>query len=416
MAPVIQVEGLSKRYEVQSLTEKHKTLRDAINARVEGWRNGRRQEKTTPFWALRNVSFEIEKGEVVGVIGRNGAGKSTLLKVISRITKPSEGRALIRGRVGALLEVGTGFHPELTGRENVYLNGSVLGMRKQEIDRRFDEIVDFAGVERFLDTPVKRYSSGMYLRLAFSVAAHLEPEVLIIDEVLAVGDAAFQRKCLGKIKAVTSSGRTVLFVSHNMPAVMNMCTRTIVLADGQVVQNGPVGDGVESYLRQLAAATAMPLGDRTDRRGSGKARITGFELRSQSGDTLAHAVAGQPVTLVFHYESKEPGPLADLNIMLNVYGPFEEKLFSLSTSLCPGDWQELPQRGELHCSIDKFPLREGNYPFNLLLRIGGDVADHLQTAGHLEAVGGDFFGTGRLPTNMEGCFLVPHQWTAPQRS
>src|SRR6201985_1240165 len=236
MRPAIKVEQLGKQYQIGD-REIYETLRDAIMQKFR-YRREHGRRPVTKFWALSDVSFNVGQGEVVGIIGRNGAGKSTLLKVLSRITEPSTGHIILYGRVGSLLEVGTGFHPELTGRENVFLNGAILGMRRAEIRARFDEIVEFADIERFLDTPVKRYSSGMSVRLAFAVAAHLEPEILIVDEVLAVGDAAFQRKCLGKMQDVAQHGRTVIFVSHNMPAVQSLCTRAIWLHQGRIVARG----------------------------------------------------------------------------------------------------------------------------------------------------------------------------------
>jgi len=248
---VVKAENLGKQYKIGALVDRSPTLRDAIvNAAQSPGRllRGERKPKHEYIWALRNVSFELERGKVLAVIGRNGAGKSTLLKVLSQITEPSEGYARITGRVGSLLEVGTGFNPELTGRENIYLNGAILGMKRQEISRKFDEIVDFSGVEKFIETPVKRYSSGMYLRLAFSVAAHLEPEILVVDEVLAVGDAEFQRKCLGKMSDVANEGRTVLFVSHNMSAVIRLTEEAIVLERGQMVYRAPTSEAVEYYM------------------------------------------------------------------------------------------------------------------------------------------------------------------------
>ncbi|MCZ7540298.1 MAG: polysaccharide ABC transporter ATP-binding protein [Anaerolineae bacterium] len=257
----IQVVGLGKKYRIGGILDWNKTMRDSLSlaARskmraLRAWQRGethsRRADNT--FWALRDVSFEVERGEVLGVIGRNGAGKSTLLKVLTRIMPPDEGHARIRGRIGSLLEVGTGFHGELTGRENIYLNGAVLGMHRFEIDRKYDEIVDFAGVARFIDTPVKHYSSGMYLRLAFSVAAHLEPEILLVDEVLAVGDAEFQKKCLGKMGDVAGEGRTVLFVSHNMDAVRQLCQSALWLERGNIRALGPVSDMIKAYLAETA--------------------------------------------------------------------------------------------------------------------------------------------------------------------
>ncbi|MDX2041247.1 MAG: polysaccharide ABC transporter ATP-binding protein [Acidobacteriota bacterium] len=263
----IRVEGVSKQYRIGVRREKYKTLRDSLvetaaapfrrmNDMFRG--NGKKSDdrsgsETDSFWALKDVSFDIKCGEVVGVIGRNGAGKSTLLKVLSRITEPTEGFAEIHGRVGALLEVGTGFHQELTGRENVFLNGAILGMRREEIARKFDEIVEFAEVGKFIDTPVKRYSSGMHLRLAFSVAAHLEPEILLVDEVLAVGDVAFQKKCVGKMEDVASQGRTVLFVSHNLAAIKELCQTSVVMNNGQLDFRGPVVQGLAHYGQLIAA-------------------------------------------------------------------------------------------------------------------------------------------------------------------
>jgi lipopolysaccharide transport system ATP-binding protein len=250
----IHVENLGKRYRIGRAQQRHDTLRDALMAGLRtpiNWfrRNGAGNVEQDTIWALKDVSIEVKRGEVVGIIGRNGAGKTTLLKILSRITKPTEGRAVIRGRVGSLLEVGTGFHPELTGRENIYLSGAILGMHKVEIERKFDEMVAFAEIERFLDTPVKRYSSGMYVRLAFAVAAHLEPEILLVDEVLAVGDAAFQKKCLGKMGDVAKEGRTVLFVSHNMVAIQTLCQRALWLDLGQLKASGTVNEIVTVYLR-----------------------------------------------------------------------------------------------------------------------------------------------------------------------
>jgi lipopolysaccharide transport system ATP-binding protein len=277
MDTVIAFENLSKRYVIgHQEQERYITLRDAMARKakrvarrlVHPFRASAAQplgdyETTEEFWALKDISFEVERGDRVGVIGRNGAGKSTLLKLLSRITEPTRGRIVIEGRVASLLEVGTGFHPELTGRENIFLNGAVLGMSRSEIKAKFDEIVDFAGVERFLDTPVKRYSSGMYVRLAFAVAAHLEPEILVVDEVLAVGDVQFQKKCLGKMEQVGREGRTVLFVSHNMTAIRNLCDWTVWLDEGRIEQTGPTLEVTETYLRRSLRSTALEEVDQT---------------------------------------------------------------------------------------------------------------------------------------------------------
>jgi lipopolysaccharide transport system ATP-binding protein len=277
---IISVEGLGKKYRIHHQAERQRyvALRDVLANKVKGLFQNRKPEtgnrkSVEDFWALKDVSFEVKQGEVVGIIGRNGAGKSTLLKILSRITEPTEGRVRIQGRVASLLEVGTGFHPELTGRENIFLNGAILGMHRAEIKRKFDEIVAFAEVEKFLDTPVKRYSSGMYVRLAFAVAAHLEPEILIVDEVLAVGDAAFQKKCLGKMRDVSTGGRTVLFVSHNMQAISILCKRALHFDTGSIAYRGDVQETIQSYLRHVSeAGHHQPPPSR--RRGSGEYRFT----------------------------------------------------------------------------------------------------------------------------------------------
>src|SRR5208283_4319433 len=262
--PAITIENLGKRYTIDHRRAEGDALRHAIEGAIRSplaWLRSGRQKKMqhVDFWALRDVSFKIDQGEVVGIIGSNGAGKSTLLKILSRITIPTVGRIRIDGRSSSLLEVGTGFHAELTGRENIFLNGAILGMTRAEIVRKFDEIVEFSGIEEFLDTPVKRYSSGMYVRLAFAVAAHLEPEILIVDEVLSVGDAAFQKKCLGKMGSFAESGRTVLFVSHNMEAVRSLCQRAIWLKEGRVHQDGKVGEIIETYFNSVANDVAVPV-------------------------------------------------------------------------------------------------------------------------------------------------------------
>jgi lipopolysaccharide transport system ATP-binding protein len=294
---IITVEKLSKRYTIQHRTNRNEGFRHVLEEKVTApfrrlfGRNGSegdsaKRESSEEFWALKDVSFEIRRGDVIGIIGRNGAGKSTLLKILSRITEPTEGRVRLRGRVASLLEVGTGFHPELTGRENIFLNGAILGMSKAEIKRKFDEIVAFSEVENFLDTPVKRYSSGMYVRLAFAVAAHLEPEILIVDEVLAVGDAEFQKKCLGKMESVSrNEGRTVLFVSHNLQAIRNLCNRSLVMAGGKVKFDGPATIGVDTYLEQAGQFDAWSYETAAIARrihGSGLARIEKVWFTAQS--------------------------------------------------------------------------------------------------------------------------------------
>jgi len=294
MPASITVEGLSKRYRLGQLAGGYDTLRDQLAALGRGGRRARTEEERE-LWALRDVSFEVQPGEVVGLIGRNGAGKTTLLRLLTRITEPTGGRAILRGRVGSLLEVGTGFHPELTGRENIYLNGSILGMRRSEISARFDEIVEFAGVERFLDTPVKRYSSGMYVRLAFSVAAHLEPEILLVDEVLAVGDAEFQRRSLGKMEEVGRSGRTVVFVSHNMATITRLCSRALLLETGRIVGDGAASELVARYLTAESGSQAHRTWPPDEAPGNEAFRLHGVRIVDGDGRVASSVDVREPV-------------------------------------------------------------------------------------------------------------------------
>jgi lipopolysaccharide transport system ATP-binding protein len=323
----ITVDSLSKRYRIGLKEETHDKLGaaliDFVRKPLKNYRKYRslyrfddlkpdnRNGETVPadvLWALRDISFKVAQGEILGIIGRNGAGKSTLLKILARITEPSTGRAEIRGKVSSLLEVGTGFHPELTGRDNVYLNGTILGMKKKEVDRKFDEIVSFSGVEKFIDTPVKRYSSGMKVRLAFSVAAFLEPEILIIDEVLAVGDADFQRKCLDTMKEVGSSGRTVLFVSHNMPAVTRLCNRAILLEDGRIAADGPSGDVVTRYLSSGHGSMAVrEWADPEKAPGGSVARLRAVRVRTKDGRVSETVDIRQPFQIEMEYEVVKGG-------------------------------------------------------------------------------------------------------------
>jgi len=287
---VITAEGLSKRYRIGQFQAGYDTLRDSLAHGVNRMRRREHRSGKEDIWALQDVSFSVERGEVLGVIGPNGAGKSTLLKILTRITTPTEGEAVIRGRVGSLLEVGTGFHGELTGRENIYLNGSILGMTRREISRKLPEIVDFSGVQKFIDTPVKRYSSGMYVRLAFSVAAHLEPEILLVDEVLAVGDAEFQRRCLGRMEELSSHGRTVLFVSHNMQVLSRLCDRAILLREGQVVLDGPSEEVVAHYLQtEMGSGSRVAWPDPALAPGGKRARLRELRVVDEDGN-LADAV------------------------------------------------------------------------------------------------------------------------------
>jgi lipopolysaccharide transport system ATP-binding protein len=320
----IKAEGLSKLYRI-GRREKYYTLRDTLVSMLRAPVSALREASFAngggnTICALRDVSFEVKRGEVMGVIGRNGAGKTTLLKILSRITEPTDGYAEINGRVGSLLEVGTGFHPELTGRENIYLNGTILGMKKKEIDRRFDEILSFAEVEKFIDTPIKRYSSGMYMRLAFAVAAHLETEILLVDEILAVGDTAFQRKCLGKIKSVAQGGRTVLFVSHNMASIKNLCDSGFLLESGSLSKKGPIAEVVQSYLRSLENLECeVDLRDPRLHRGGRDIRIERVAIMDSESVPCARISFGEPFQVVL--EASLGRDVSGLHVGLGIAAP-----------------------------------------------------------------------------------------------
>jgi lipopolysaccharide transport system ATP-binding protein len=406
----IRAEKLSKQYKI-GVRKRHDTLRDQLMGGLRSLfsRNGSAPERDDTFWALKGVSLEIKQGEVAGIIGRNGAGKSTLLIILSRITEPSAGFAEIRGRVGSLLEVGTGFHGELSGRENIYLNGAVLGMKKKEIDRKFDEIVDFSGVEKFIETPVKHYSSGMYVRLAFAVAAHLEPEILIVDEVLAVGDAGFQKRCLGKMEEVAKGGRTVLFVSHNMAAIQGLCSKCYLLSGGQLVAEGLPTSVVEQYLSEVSFVSPVPLEQRTDRQGTGEIRFLHVSILDSQGRSIDPALTGQDIDIVVSYRSQADKPISRLDVHLTFYTTLGQFMFTCSSEASGHPCEGLAPSGEFVCHIPELPLAPGRYIFNLFSTVGGEIADWVQSAGYLNVAAGDFFGTGQLKTHGEG-FVVKHTW------
>jgi lipopolysaccharide transport system ATP-binding protein len=340
MKPIIQVESLSKQYRIGQRQEAYETLRDSLAQTVRAPLARLRRGAGATVWALKDVSFDVHPGEMVGIIGRNGAGKSTLLKILSRITEPTSGQARLYGRVASLLEVGTGFHPELTGRENVYLNGAILGMRRAEIERLFDEIVAFAEVEQFLDTPVKRYSSGMLMRLAFAVAAHLEPEILIVDEVLAVGDAAFQRKCLNKMQTVGRQGRTVLFVSHNMPAVTRLCERAIMIDGGRVLCDGPSATVVGSYLSSHAGTTAArEWPDIEAAPGNDVVRLRAVRVRKDDGQVGEAIDIRRSVGVEIEYEVLKPG----LVLVPNLHFFNEEGVYVFTAGDRDPAWHKTPR-------------------------------------------------------------------------
>ncbi len=409
-APAIRVDGLGKRYRIGERV-RYKSLRESLsNAVMRTFRGGHRTEET--IWALKDVSFEVAPGEVVGVIGRNGAGKSTLLKILSHITEPTEGRVELHGRVGSLLEVGTGFHMELTGRENIYLNGAILGMKRVEIERKFDEIVAFAEIERFLDTPVKHYSTGMYLRLAFAVAAHLEPEILLVDEVLAVGDTSFQRKCLGKMGDVARGGRTVLFVSHNLAAVEGLCNGALVLDSGRVAFQGGVGPAVQCYVNELSSTRGDSRIAAAERRGDGRLRLTSFRIEDPEGRRLRAARSGADTVFVLGYEGRAGTDLRDVDAGISVAAPTQQLLFVVYASYVGQVLASAPPAGELRCLIRRLPLAEGCYTVGARVLVAGVEADWPRVGvGVLNVEGGDFYGTGQAGFGGRAPLLVRADWS-----
>ena len=410
----IQVVGLGKKYRIGGIIDRNKTLRDSLGSitrsklrALRAWQRGeaRARRADNTFWALRDVSFEVERGEVLGVIGRNGAGKSTLLKVLTRIMPPDEGHARIRGRVGSLLEVGTGFHGELTGRENIYLNGAILGMHRFEIDRKFDEIVEFAGIARFIDTPVKRYSSGMYLRLAFSVAAHLEPEILLVDEVLAVGDAEFQKKCLGKMGDVAGEGRTVLFVSHNMDAVRQLCQSALWLERGNIQALGPVGDVIKAYLAETAldrSAAIFPVMDPHHGIGIEDLRLT-----------LAAAPDTGALDLRVELDVRAEAALPRIGIGFGLMTDTGARVVYLDERLTDFvfDMQPGTNRFLLECSALDRLLAAGDYVVSVWLAMPdtGKLVE-IDRAASIRIPGADLYGSGHyVDVHKHGPLLFPLQ-------
>jgi lipopolysaccharide transport system ATP-binding protein len=415
MLPVLRIENLGKRYQVTHRSARgaygYRTLRDELTGLARaplGWLRKRTATTDEDFWALKEVNCEVQEGEVIGIVGSNGAGKSTLLKILSSITRPTTGRVVLRGRVGSLLEVGTGFHPELSGRENIFLNGAILGMNRGEIRRKFDEIVQFAEIEQFLDTPVKRYSSGMYVRLAFAVAAHLEPEILIVDEVLAVGDIAFQRKCMGRMREVGKSGCTVLFVSHNMPAVESLCTRAVLMDAGRLVREGDVHEIIREYHRRVM-----------NRDGSGKegfahahrahaARqvLCSAALLDDRNEPTQYLPLGGHFRLRIGFASDEALPCPTIGV--GVDDTLGQRVLTVHTPLSTCPVERLAGRCEVDCHIPGFPLAPGDYWVKLAISVGGREIDSVEQALAFSVVNADAFGEGR--GFSRGVCVAPSHW------
>jgi lipopolysaccharide transport system ATP-binding protein len=409
MSAAIEIEGLGKCYQIGLTHETYRRLSETITdaATRPFRRRDRRERRTGEHWAIRDISLSIGSGEVVGFIGPNGAGKSTLLKILSRITEPTTGVARLNGRVGALLEVGTGFHPELTGRENVFLNGAILGMTRRDIQRRFDEIVEFAEVDRFLDTPVKRYSSGMYVRLAFAVAAHLEPEILLVDEVLAVGDAAFQRKCLGKMGQVAGEGRTVLFVSHNMSTLQSLCQRAYLLNGGRVVQEGETRSVVHTYLESVSEMAAVSLAERTDRQGDGSTRFSSITIESVSGQALP---VGAPIRVHLDYSGRQE--LRNARVLVSIMDVSRTGIFLLDSDVHGGLPDELPASGTIVCETAPLMVSPGLCYVNVWLYRTGTLTDFVVNAATFEVVDNDPCELGRVPSREWAVGVIDQAWHA----
>ncbi len=408
MEPIIEVKNLSKEYALGERQPYH-ALRDSI-AKIIKFPQIQPILKAPAIslWALKNVSFNVGQGEVLGVIGGNGAGKSTLLKVLSQITPPTQGQINLRGRVASLLEVGTGFHPELTGKENIFLNGSILGMSRTEIKKKYNDIVNFSEIQKFLDTPVKHYSSGMYTRLAFSIAAFLESEILLVDEVLAVGDARFQKKSIGKMQDVAKSGRTVIFVSHNMSAIQSLCPRSLLLSKGKLVKSGDSRKVIAEYLKMSGETSKISLKDRKDRQGSGRLRITRVFFKDSLGKSVNFFRSGEDAYFWIEFNIIDPAVKKidfalsiDDFVSQNRIAFISNKIFNqhISTS-----------DGVIKVKISNLPLTPGRYQFTLItVDQNGDILDWVQKAGNFSVEFGDYYKTGQLPLQSEGSLLLNYQ-------
>lgn len=416
---VIRARNLGKRYRLGVSRNAYQTLRDSISglatvprrlltAVLRGGSEGGLKED---FWALREFDLDVKRGEVLGVIGRNGSGKTTLLKIFSKITEPTTGRVELRGRVGSLLEVGSGFHPELSGRENIHLNAAILGMRRAELNERFDDIVSFAEVEEFLDTPVKRYSSGMYVRLAFAVAAYLDPEILLVDEVLAVGDVDFQRRCLGKMDEVARGGRTVIFVSHSMATVENLCGRGVVIDSGRKVFDGPVRDAISVHLEGQETLLRKGLTTESRRSGTGKILLQSVHFETPEGRPISIARSGDDIVLVFGYRKPEVESIKNIDVGFSInalsgqphtifYSSYKGKMYSVRD-----------EHGEFRCRIDRLPLAPGRYRVGGRLLVGGVESDWpIDGLGVLDVESGDFYGSGHPGFGSTAPILVDGSW------
>lgn len=411
---VIQVSKISKFYNL-SHEGKYYDLRDFIMDSPKNiWAKlkDRKKSQKDSFWALKDVSFSVRKGEVLGVIGRNGAGKSTLLKILARIVPPTSGKITIEGRVASILEVGTGFNSELTGRENVYLSGSILGMKKNEIDAKFKKIVEFSGIGRFIDMPVKRYSSGMHVRLAFAIVAHLDPEILIIDEVLAVGDIAFQRKSLRKMQSMAKDeGRTVLFVSHNMQAVDSLCSRAVLLEEGKVVATGKTRSVIGKYMSDFVPEeNQQKIGKYKTRLGSGKIRIDDFWMENKAGERVKEVATGDQCRFVFKYLCPSGYGQEKVDVGFSVSSSMDQSIFIHYTSFTRQEIPECPPKGKFVFAFEKMPLAKGQYKINTRVTVGEVEADYVVGAITINVDDGDFYNTGTIVGQSHSPIYVDGDW------
>jgi lipopolysaccharide transport system ATP-binding protein len=419
---VIRVQNLSKIYRIGEKKETHPTLSGKISSFIKSpFANFKKlrslnkfdlsKENTDTIWALKDINFEVKKGEILGVIGRNGAGKSTLLKILSQITEPTTGRIEIYGRVASLLEVGTGFNPELTGRENVYLNGTILGMTRKEIDKKFNEIVDFSGIEKFIETPVKRYSSGMRMRLAFAVAAFLEPEILLIDEVLAVGDIEFQKKCLGKMNDVAKGGRTVLFVSHNIASVQKLCNKAILLKNGKLINQGNTSEVIKNYLQFNKTKKEKDLIDFKNRKGNGLVSLRKIEFINGNNKITNNLYAGEK-TFIRLYLNKCNINICDLNIDIGFNDNLNSRVAWISTSVQNNSLSKSSvfkyDKNIIEFEIHKLQLMPKIYNLNILIKYKNDITDWLTGVYEFEIHDTDYYKSGKIIPQGQGCFFMDY--------
>lgn len=413
----IEVKNISKKYKIGTSNPSYYTLRDLLSdipkAIKDGFKKSKREEEI--FWALNDVSFSLKKGEVLGIIGKNGAGKSTLLKILARIVPPTNGTIKIAGKVSSMLEVGTGFNQELTGRENIYLNGAILGMKKEQIDKNLNKIIDFSGVRKFIDTPVKRYSSGMQVRLAFSVAAHLKPQILLLDEVLSVGDMAFQRKSLAKMYSITKNeGTTAVFVSHDLNSVDMLCDKAILLDAGKIISFGKTRKVISDYVKDFYESRKKAKLNISRRTGPGPLRITKFWIEKMEGEKVVSPFNGEPCKFVFEYKSTDNLPQKNVDFGFSVHTLIRQALFLHYLSFTNQVMKKCPASGRFYFQFDKLPLAQGSYIIATRILIDEKEVDYLPDAAEFSVDEGDFYKTGLPVRQKHSPFYVEGHWVNQQ--